>query len=233
MHIERVENLDSLASRAAQAVADWLAADVAARGEATLVLAGGSTPRRLYEIMAARAGEDGLPWASVTVLFGDERAVGADDADSNYKMAHDALLSRLKTAPKAVHRMEGELGSEAGARAYEALVPERLDVVLLGLGEDGHTASLFPGRPEVEITDTRVVAAFGPKPPPQRISLSLGAINSARHVGFLVSGAGKAEVLASVLEARRTHATTYPSARVKPMAGEVLFFVDDAAASAI
>ena len=104
-----------------------------------------------------------------------------------------------------------------------------LILVLLGLGEDGHTASLFPGRPEVETLDRRVVAAYGPKPPPERISLSLGALNSARHVAFLVSGAGKREALAEVLATRGTAKAALPAARIAPRDGEVVFFVDDAA----
>lgn len=222
---------DALAHAAATWVAQRLQAAVAERGGATLVLAGGSTPRRLYERLATTAGSDGLPWAAVTVLFGDERAVGEDDPDSNYRVAREALLDGLATPPLAVHRMRGELGSEAAAREYEAHVPEVVDVVLLGLGEDGHTASLFPGRPEVEVADRRVVAAYGPKPPPERVSLSLATLNRARDAGFLVSGAGKADMLAEVVASRRAGRPTLPSARVDPLAGEVVFFADRDAAT--
>jgi 6-phosphogluconolactonase len=223
-------DLDALAKAAAHYISQRLQAAVNSRGTATLVLAGGSTPKRLYEVLAENAPTDNTPWPQVTVLFGDERAVAADDPDSNYQMAKSALLDALPVAPKAVHRMMGELGSVAAAEQYEPLVPANLDVVLLGLGEDGHTASLFPGRPEVELKNQRVVPAYGPKPPPERISLSLPALNSANDVAFLVSGAGKAGMLAKVMAARTGDNTAYPAARVMPVSAEVVFFVDEAAA---
>lgn len=228
--IEHFVDVDALSRGAAAQVATWLKTAIADNGEASLVLAGGSTPKKLHAVLVSQAGYDGVDWSKVSIYFGDERAVGPDHDDSNFKMAADTLIEPLPVKPRAVHRMKGELGHVEAALEYESLVPPQLDVVLLGMGEDAHTASLFPGRPEVETTGQRVIAAFGPKPPPERISLTLDALNSASQVGFLVSGAGKAQALADVLAERKAGTPTLPSARVQPTSGEVTFFVDAAAA---
>ena len=176
-------------------VAVAAAADIAAalrRGSRTLVLAGGNTPRRCYELLARLDVE----WGRVTVLFGDERCVPPDHADSNYRLAREALLD--KVAPATVHRMAGELGPDEGAAEYsrivEGLAP--LDVVVLGIGEDGHTASLFPGHSEVNAKGWAVGVRNSPKPPPERVTLTLEALQGARRVLILATGAGKARAVA-------------------------------------
>ena len=151
----------------ARAAADQIVA--ALNGAArTLVLAGGNTPKRCYELLAGAE----VKWGRVTVLFGDERCVPPGHPDSNYHMARESLLGRV--APATVHRIAGELGPDEAAAAYDriigALTP--LDVVLLGAGEDGHTASLFPGHPEVQAKGWAVGVRNAPKPPPDRVSLS-------------------------------------------------------------
>jgi 6-phosphogluconolactonase len=177
---------NGVASAAADAVAESLKS-----GARTFVLAGGSTPRRCYELITGME----LPWGRVTVLFGDERCVPPDDPESNYRMAKEALLDRV--APFSVHRMPAELGAEEAASAYDrllaGLVP--LDLVLLGMGQDGHTASLFPGRRELEAQGWAVAVHDAPKPPPDRVSLTLGSLRSARRVLVLAAGADKAEAL--------------------------------------
>jgi len=175
----------------ARAAADQIVA--ALDGEArTLVLAGGNTPKRCYELLAG--GE--VKWGRVTVLFGDERCVPPDDPDSNFRMARESLLDRV--APATVHRIAGELGPDEAAAAYDrivgALAP--LDVVLLGAGEDGHTASLFPGHPELQARGWAVGVRSAPKPPPERVSLTLPALQGARHVIVLATGSGKADAVA-------------------------------------
>lgn len=179
----------------AQAVAETAADLVAAAiedGLGTLVLAGGSTPRRAYQLLAGRT----LPWGRVTALFGDERCVPPDDPESNYRMAHEELLARVH--PGSVHRMAGELGAEEAASRYDAIVRDLspLDLVLLGVGPDGHTASLFPGHPELRAPGWAVAVHDAPKPPPDRVSLTLGALREARRVVILATGADKAEALA-------------------------------------
>ena len=184
----RIEVLDDPAA----AVADLLADAAAAGGH--VVLTGGSSPKRAYELAAAR-GDD---WSGATVWYGDERCVPPDHEWSNHGMAEAALLSRLDSPPEVV-RMQGELGHDAGAEAYEAKVRERLgstprwDLLLLGLGPDAHTASLFPGKPEVDVTDRLVagVPEAGMEPQVPRITLTLPALNAARHVVFLVTGESK------------------------------------------
>src|SRR5579871_4473272 len=162
------------AEAVARAAAQALAADLATGG--TLVLAGGSTPRRCYEVLAGLE----VPWGRVTVLFGDERCVGPDDPESNYRMAREALLERVQ--PLSIHRMPGELGAEAAAKLYGDVVQRLrpLDVVTLGVGEDGHTASLFPGHPELGASGSTVAVHNSPKPPPDRVSLTLEVLREAR-----------------------------------------------------
>jgi 6-phosphogluconolactonase len=175
----------------ARAAAEAIAAALAA-GARTLVLAGGSTPRRCYELLAGMEVE----WGRVTVLFGDERCVAPDDPESNYRMARESLLELVH--PATVHRMPAELGPAEGAAAYDRVVAslQPLDLVLLGVGPDGHTASLFPGHAALAAPGWAVGVEDAPKPPPERVSLTLGALRSARRVLVLATGADKAEAVA-------------------------------------
>jgi 6-phosphogluconolactonase len=179
-----------LPALAAARIALELSRAVGERGRASLALAGGTTPKATYEALA------GLPldWSQIDIFFGDERCVPAEHADSNYRMAKAALFDRVTIPTERVHRMQGELADrDAAARAYEAALPERLDVVVLGIGEDAHTASLFPGSPALLEDVRRVLPVTGPKPPPERLSLTPPALRSARLCVVLASGAGKAE----------------------------------------
>ena len=182
---------EDVAGAAAREIADALRG-----GGHSFVLAGGTTPKRCYELLAAMD----VPWGRVAVLFGDERCVAADDPDSNYLMARDTLLARV--SPATVYRMPGELGPDEGARAYAAAVRHvsPFDLVLLGVGEDGHIASLFPNHPVLKAQGLTAGVHDSPKPPPERITLTLGAIRAARRVIILATGAGKA---AAVAMARR------------------------------
>jgi 6-phosphogluconolactonase len=169
-------------------------AELLAQAHGDIVLTGGSTPQRAYELAAARRAD----WSDVTVWFTDERCVPPDHDLSNFRMTDKALLSRLD-APPRVMRIQGELGPEKGAEAYASALGggRRFDLVLLGLGPDAHTASLFPGKPEKDISD-RLVAAVpeaGMEPQVPRISLTLPALNAARRVAFLVTGASKQEAV--------------------------------------
>jgi 6-phosphogluconolactonase len=175
----------------AQAAAEQVAAELRG-GAVTLVLAGGSTPRNCYLKLAAMP----IEWGRVTVLFGDERCVEPQHSDSNYLMAREALLDQV--APASVHRIPAELGPEAGAELYDHVVGslQPLDLVLLGIGPDGHTASLFPGHPALEAGGWAAAVRDAPKPPPERVTLSLHALTSARRVLFLVTGEDKAQAVA-------------------------------------
>jgi 6-phosphogluconolactonase len=161
-------------------------------GARTLVLAGGNTPRRCFELLAGLEVE----WGRVTVLFGDERCVPASHPDSNYLMARHALLDQV--SPATVHRIPGELGPDEAAAAYARVVGglAPLDVVVLGVGEDGHTASLFPGHAALNAQGWVVGVRNSPKPPPERVTLTLQALRGAHRVIILATGAGKAQAVA-------------------------------------
>ena len=179
----------------AEAVAMAAAVEVAKaiRGGAhTLILAGGTTPRRCYELLVPMQVE----WGRVTILFGDERCVPPDHEESNFRMARESLLDRVM--PGTVHRMPAELGPDEGARLYSPIVAALapLDLVLLGVGEDGHTASLFPGHPILQAQGWAVGIRDSPKPPPERVTLTLPTLQQARDVLILATGAGKAEAVA-------------------------------------
>jgi 6-phosphogluconolactonase len=215
---------------AAAEVADLIVGAAAAGGH--VVLTGGSSPRRAYEMAA---GHD-VDWTAATLWFGDERCVPPSHEDSNYGMAEEALLSRLPSQPDVL-RMQGELGPDAGAAAYEAEVRERLgaeprwDLLLLGLGPDGHIASLFPGKPEVE-EGSRLVTGVphaGMEPQVPRISLTLPALNAARSVVFLVTGESKAEAVARVFG--DSPDSSLPATHVRPRYGSLTVLLDEAAAS--
>jgi 6-phosphogluconolactonase len=182
-----LESPEDVAATAAAEIADAIR-----KGARTLVVAGGTTPLRCYELLAGMKVE----WGRVTVLFGDERCVPPDHPDSNYRMVRETLLKRV--APATVHRIAGELGPAEAARTYDRvvgfLVP--LGVVLLGVGEDGHTASLFPGYPELKADGWAVGVRNAPKPPPQRVSLTLPALRGARRVIIIATGSGKADAVA-------------------------------------
>ena len=179
----------------AEEVAEAGAAEIAEAlrdGASSLVLAGGTTPKRCYELLA----QLDVEWGRIAVLFGDERCVPPDHPDSNYRMAKAALLDRV--APATVHRMPAELGPDEGADLYAEVVANiaPLDFVLLGVGEDGHVASLFPGHPLLKATGLTAGIRDSPKPPPERVTLTLEAIRDARRVLILATGAGKAGAVA-------------------------------------
>ena len=179
----------------AEDVAESAAAEIAEaldEGARTLTLAGGTTPMRCYELLA----QADVRWGRVTILFGDERCVPPDHPDSNFRAARMALFD--KVSPASVHRIPAELGPDEGAELYSRVVATLapLDVVILGVGEDGHTASLFPGHPEVQASGWAVGVRNSPKPPPDRVSLTLPAIRGARKVLVLATGAGKADAVA-------------------------------------
>ena len=191
----------ALARRAAEWLVEKARAAVAARGACAVALAGGTTPRAAYEVLATSALARALPWGAIDWYFGDERAVPFDHPDSNYRLASETLFAGRPEALDRARRMPADAAdADAAAREYGRLLPDPLDVVLLGMGEDGHTASLFPGSPALEERSERVVAVTGPKPPHRRLTLTPAVIESARDVLVLASGAGKAEALARALE---------------------------------
>ena len=223
---------ESVAERAAAHVERALAHAREQRGVAHLALSGGTTPGRCYELLA------GEPQAfeGVHVWFADERCVGPDDAESNYRLARETLLDAAGIAPERVHRMKGELGPAGGARDYEREllatlgeeeVPPVLDLVVLGIGPDGHVASLFPGAPALEAGAGAICHGVtdSPKPPPERITLSLAVLHAARGCLLLATGAGKADAVDAMLGEPSKHVPASLLRRER-----LTVMVDDAAA---
>jgi len=227
----------------AAAAADWVLG-VAARsatssGRFLIALAGGGTPRRLYQALAASPRRDRAEWGRWQVFFGDERAVPPTDPASNFRLARETLLSRVPIPEIQVHRMEAERQDlEAAAAEYSSTLAEtcppwgagavpRLDCILLGLGENGHTASLFPGEPALEVRDRWAVPAQADYAPFARITLTLPVLNAGAHVAFLVTGPTKGEALRGVVRG------TVPAAGVRPPDGELRWFLDAGAAGSL
>ena len=223
----RVQRTTQFNLDAAQLIIETGREAIANNGLFRLGLAGGNTPRAVYEQLSAHS--DALPWDRVQITFGDERCVPPEDANSNYRMAKESLLSRVPIPEGNVFRIKGELSPEVAASEYEAKLSavatrfgERVyahDLLLLGLGEDGHTASLFPDSAALEETVRLVVPNIGPKPPPQRITFTYPLINAARFVLFLLKDPAKEPVLQAALQGQ------FPSGEVRPEAGKVLWLV--------
>lgn len=217
--VTRVAGAEEAAARAAEVLATAIAGARTVRGRAHVALAGGSTPRRCYELLGPLLDD----WRDVHLWFGDERCVAPEDPAANARLVAESLAAPGAT----VHRIAGELGPEPAAAAYAQELGEvTLDVALLGLGEDGHTASLFPRSPALDASGPAVGVRDAPKPPPERVSLTLPLLNASHRIVLLVTGAGKAAALARALGApdRATPASL--------LAREHLEVVADAAAAA-
>ena len=211
------------------------------RGVYRVALAGGSTPKRTYELLATDEFARDMEWASVQVFFGDERSVAPDHKDSNFNTAQTALLNKVPLHFSQIHRMAGERGDLQGAaREYEDTLSRsfalarghgfpRFDLVMLGMGKDGHTASLFPNTAALGEKKAWVVANDVPQLSTQRLTLTAPVLNAARCVMFLVAGDDKAEPLERVLEGP-PNAIEFPSQLVAPHDGDLLWLVDHAAA---
>ncbi len=191
------DHLEALSIAVAQRIAQLAGQAIGERGIFRIALAGGETPRRCYEQLR------GLPvdWRHVHIYFGDERCLPRGDAKRNDRMAHEALLRHIAIPHVNVHPIAAEHGARVSAREYAELLKNALplDLALLGMGEDGHTASLFPGNPATEQNDTVVPVFNAPKPPPERVSLSLATLSAARWKIFLVAGTEKRAALGRIL----------------------------------
>lgn len=223
---------ESLVSLAARRFTTLASAAIADRGRFVVALSGGSTPIPVYALLAEKPYASRVDWARLHVFWGDERCVPLDHPDSSYRMTSQTLLNYVPVPSENVHRVRGELPPEEAAAVYRSELLEvlgedgRFDLILLGMGTDGHTASLFPGTKAVEEREEAVVAAYVDKLAAWRVTLTLPVINAARHVVFLVSGSAKAPVLA------RVHAgEALPAGLVRPQDGQLTWLVDrDAAA---
>jgi 6-phosphogluconolactonase len=237
---ERVQVVDGpgeLAEAAARAAIADLEAAVEAHGSATWVLAGGGTPAAAYRRLAGHDLRAGVEWDRVRVAMGDERCVPVEHPDSNWGLAAAALLDHVPVPDHHLLRPPGELGPEAAADAYQAALaalpgPPRLELVWMGLGEDGHCLSLFPDRPEVEAADRLVVAVHdAPKPPPERVSLTLAALAGTERLVVLAAGEAKAAPVARARAGDDRLPLTRAVQAVRAVGGEVTWLLDRAAAA--
>ena len=230
------KDLEELSAAAAGAFAEAARRAVRERGRFSVALAGGGTPRTLYRSLATDF-RGAIPWSGVHLFWSDERFVPPEDPDSNYRMVRDSLLEHVPVPEKNVHRPETEHDDpEECARRYESALhsffdpePPRFDWMLLGLGEDGHVASLFPGAEALEERRRLILAVRGsPKPPRVRLTMTLPLINQSRQIHFLVSGRGKHRILFDVL---RGSVNGLPARRVRPGKGSLHWWLDRYAAA--
>jgi 6-phosphogluconolactonase len=236
-NIRIFESESELADAAAALFIECAAASIAARGVFTMALSGGSTPKAMYESLARPANASRVEWSKVQLFWGDERCVPPDSVDSNYRMARETLLDNIDIPAANVHRMEGELEPAVAAQRYEDALRKvfgdvipRFDLLLLGLGENGHIASLFPHQPVLDEQTHTVAGVWVEEVKMSRITFTLPVINAAALVLFVVAGARKAAVVHRVLESERDP-VAIPAQAVSPLHGRVEWMLDAAAAS--
>jgi 6-phosphogluconolactonase len=214
---------------------------ISERGFFSIALSGGSTPKRLYEMLSSPAWRDRIPWNNIEFFWGDERYVLPSDASSNFRMTNEAMLSKVPVAPDKVHRVATEVEPpEAAADAYEdeirRVVPTRsssvpeFDLILLGLGTNGHTASLFPNQPALHEQSKLVIAEFIEEVKMTRISMTFPLLNAAKHVLFLSFGHDKAAVLKDVITGKHDP-ERLPAQLVQPSPGSLTWLIDPPAAA--
>jgi 6-phosphogluconolactonase len=233
---------DALARRAAQYFVEMASEAVAAQGRVRIAISGGTTPKSVFELLAdpAQPWRNRMPWDRLDLYWVDERSVPPGDPASNYRMTREALLDHVPLRPEQIHRIEGELEPDAAAALYESelrssfrlegVESPRFDLVALGLGEDGHTASLFPHTEAIHATNRLVTANRVPQLDAWRITLTWPVINFARSVFFLVAGQGKSAILKEILTGPRDP-ERLPSQLIWPSSGILTFILDKSAAS--
>lgn len=221
-----------------QSLAEWLVNHVAAavreRGRFSVALSGGSTPKRLYEVLASDEFQRRVDWETWHVFWGDERVVPLGDERNNARMAHETLLDRVPIPPKQIHILRTDVNPESAAAEYETLLrdffessPASFDLVLLGLGDDGHTLSLFPGSEVVGEETAWVRSVFLENQHMFRLTLTAAVANRAACVAFLVTGGSKAGVINEVINGPQGK---FPAQRIQPLNGNLHWFLDEAAA---
>jgi len=201
MKIHPCADAEAVAQFAADAVVKAAASAIAERGVFHWALAGGTTPKRCYELLR----DADIDWPNVHIWFGDERCLPVGDAERNDLMADEALLNHVSVPSAQIHRMDAELGPELAAARYTALLADApvMDLVLLGIGEDGHTASLFPGNPALDDPRLAIPVYNSPKPPPERISMGYAVLNASLRCLIMVAGKGKADAISRIRNGER------------------------------
>jgi 6-phosphogluconolactonase len=233
---------DEVAQAAAQLFTDSAGSAVQTRGRARIAISGGTTPEAMFALLADPTHPflKQIPWDKLDLYWVDERCVAPTDADSNYRMTNETLLSKVPLAPERIHRMEGELDPEAAAARYESTIRNTFrlegaetptfDLIFLGMGDDGHTASLFPHTEAINDLTDIVTANYVPQKDTWRITLTWPVINQGREVVFLIEGAAKAQVLHDVFLGPY-QPDTFPSQIIRPASGRLTLLLDAAAAA--
>ena len=233
------QNIAELSRQSAERFSRLVNQSVQVSGRFTVALSGGSTPKHLYSLLASSGYKERIPWDHVHLFWGDERCVPPDHPESNFGMVQEALLSKIKIPAENIHRMAGEREPQAAAAEYERHLQEffrlesgalsRFDLILLGIGEDGHTASLFPGSDALNETRRLVVAPFIEKLNSYRLTLTLPVLNNGAEAWFLVTGASKADAVKKVLSG----SSDLPAAKVQPINGKLTWFITQDAAPGV
>lgn len=241
MNIAIYPDLDTISQQAANYLVRIAHEAIVTRGRFTVALSGGNTPRKLYSLLGSEQYSSQIDWQLVDIFWSDERCVPPDDPDSNYYMAQEVLLSRISIPVAQVHRMPADRPDrEAASLAYTQEIQRvfgtkgipDLDLIQLGMGPEGHTASLFPHQPSLHETQRLVMPVSVPKPPPDRLTFTPPILNAARNVLFLATGADKVDAFRAVIEGP-PDPDVYPAQIVRPPNGEVTWMVDSAIAQKI
>ncbi|WP_069801447.1 6-phosphogluconolactonase [Thermogemmatispora onikobensis] len=232
---------ETLSHEAARLVTRLAQEAIVTRGRFTLALAGGSTPRKLYSLLASDPYRSQIDWARVDIFWSDERCVPPDHPESNYRMAYEVMLSKLPIPAANIHRMPAEQADrQAAAESYTAELRRVFgtagvpvfDLIQLGMGPEGHTASLFPHQAALHEREHLVLPVSVPKPPPERLTFTPPLLQAARHILFLITGSDKAEAVRAVLEEQGSP-DDYPARLAHAAAGQVAWLLDTAAAAAL
>lgn len=238
MNIAIYPDIDVISQQAAQYVVRIATESIATHGRFTIALSGGTTPRKLYGLLGTEPYLSQIDWILVHIFWSDERCVPPDNEESNYHLAHEVLLSKIPIPAPQVHRMPAEMSNRNTASQEYADEMRRVfgtndipnfDLIQLGMGPEGHTASLFPHQASLHEQQRLVMPVSVPKPPPDRLTFTPPLLNAARNVLFLLTGSDKADALHAVLE-NPYNPDEYPAQIVRPSDGEVTWMVDTAAA---
>lgn len=247
MELHVYKDAEQLSQAAAQWIVNLIAETLRKRDRFTIALSGGSTPKLLHKILASPPCKDQVDWSRMHIFWGDERAVPFEDDRNNAKMAYDTLLNFVQVPASQIHVMRTDISPEDSAKEYEktlrqyfdalpgtsgSALPNSFDLVLLGMGDDGHTLSLFPGTSVVHEEKAWATAFFLQAQDMYRITLTKTIVNRSAHIAFLTTGAGKAHALKEVLKGAY-NPDLYPSQEIKPTNGELHWFVDEAAAAGL
>jgi 6-phosphogluconolactonase len=240
MNKEIFKDTDHLCKELAEWITSLIEETLTRKERFSLVLSGGNTPKKLHELLATSPYKERIDWKKIHVFWGDERAVPFDDERNNARMAFDTLLNKVDIPREQIHIMDTSLSPEAATMEYEeelfeyfgtdSLPARTFDLVLLGMGDDGHTLSLFPGEPVIHEEKLWVTSFFLKSQNMYRITLTKNIVNHAEHIVFMISGSEKARAVHEVLEGEK-NPDRYPSQLIIPTQGELHFFMDEAAAS--